>query len=155
MRDSAAIQISRPTTIFPTMPQSGSILSVKSKSGVVTKCGACLWNRVAIYNRSKAISNSSLVAAVLNRQPTTSRDIDIVLYSGRSCLKMGSCWNDVCNVAGNWSHIDQQKHLWFLSMRVPLVFQVSPGTGKSYVHAENAKPTFGIRSLWNRFWHGF
>ena len=39
VRDGAAIQISRPTTIFPTMPQSGSMLSVKSKSGVVTNVG--------------------------------------------------------------------------------------------------------------------
>ena len=34
--------------------------------------------------------------------------------------------------------------------RVPLVFQVSPGTGKSYVHAECVKTT-GMRHSKNRF----
>ena len=43
---------------------SDSVLAVKSKSGVVENQG--LWNRVAICYRSKVISSSGLVAAILN-----------------------------------------------------------------------------------------
>jgi hypothetical protein len=40
--------------------------------------------------------------------------------------------------------------LRFFSRRVPLVFQVAPGTGKNYVQAENAK-TSGIGPSRKRF----
>ena len=45
---------------------SGSVLSVKSKSDVVENVGGSLWNRVANNYRSKVISSSGLVAAILN-----------------------------------------------------------------------------------------
>ncbi len=45
---------------------SGSVLSVKSKSDVVENVGGSFWNRVANNYRSKVISSSGLVAAILN-----------------------------------------------------------------------------------------
>ncbi len=46
---------------------SGSVLSVKSKSGVVENLGGgSLWNRVANNYRSNVISRSGLVATILN-----------------------------------------------------------------------------------------
>ena len=57
------------------------------------KYGGSLWNRVAIYYRSKVISSSGLVAAILNRQSTTSGCIDFVIIS-RKCG--GSRLNDIC-----------------------------------------------------------
>jgi len=47
-------------------PTSGSVLCVKSKSGVVENVGGSLWNRVAINYCYKVISSSGLVAAILN-----------------------------------------------------------------------------------------
>jgi len=56
-------------------------------------------------------------------------------------------------VAANASHIYQQKYSIFPG-RVPLVFQLAPGTGKSYFHAGNVR-TSGIGPAWNRFLTAF
>ena len=66
---------------------------------------------------------------------------------GRKCG--GSRWNYVCMLLETEVTSTSRKSPIF-PWRVPLVFQVAPGTGKSYVQAENAE-TSGIGPSRNRF----
>ncbi len=55
-------------------------------------------------------------------------------------------------VAGNLSYVHQQKNFDFsMESTAPLVFQVSPGMKKKYVHEKNAK-TSTIGPLKNGDW---
>ncbi len=111
--------------------------------GHTGKFGGRLWNRVAISYRLKVISSSGLVAAILNRSSTTSGDVDVVIVRSAMVENVGVtigimsvyCWKLKL-------HRPTEKSSIF-PRRVPLVFQVAPGNGKSYVHAENVK-TSGI-----------
>ena len=66
---------------------------------------------------------------------------------GRKCG--GSRWNYVCMLLQTQVTSTSRKSSIFPG-RVPLVFQLAPGTGKSYVHGRNVK-TSGIGPSWNRF----
>ena len=66
---------------------------------------------------------------------------------GRKCG--GSHWNYVCMLVQTEVASTRRKSS-ISPARVPLVFQLAPGTGKRYVHAENAQ-TSGIGPARNRF----
>ena len=70
---------------------------------------------------------------------------------GRKCG--GSHWNYVCMLVQTEVTSTRRKSS-ISPARVPLVFQLAPGTGKRYVHAENAQ-TSGIGPARNRFWPHF
>ena len=68
---------------------------------------------------------------------------------GRDRKCGGRRWNSVCMSLETEVTSTSRKTSIF-SRRVPLVFQVAPGTGKNYVQAENAE-TPGIGPTRNRF----
>ena len=68
---------------------SGSVPSVKSKSGVVENVEVAFENRVAVYHCSKFISSFGLVAAILNRLSPTSGDVDVIIVRLAMVEKVG------------------------------------------------------------------
>ena len=114
--------------------------------------GGSIWNRVAISCRLKSFiqfrcSGRHLESAVGNVGWATSTSS----YSGRSWSKMwGSHWNYVCRPMSLETEVTTtRRKTHIFQRRVPLVFQVAQGTGKSYVQTENAK-TSGIGPSRNR-----
>ncbi len=125
------------------------------KSGMVDNAGIAVEIATTSLGVQKLFSHPVLLTAILNfGNLSSSTNVDqrqavsSVSSQSRAWSKMWGWPLVVClYVAANSSYIDQQK---IIPGRVPLVFQLAPGTGKSYVHSRNVK-TSGIGPSWNRF----
>ncbi len=85
----------------------------------------------------------------MNRSSSTSGNVDVVIVRSAVVENVGVAVG-IMSMLVETEVISTSGKSSIFPWRVPLDFQVAPGNGKNYVHAENVKP-FGIGPSRKRF----